>query len=351
MSDLNGKKVVVAMSGGIDSSVCAYILKQQGFEVVGVTGKMFNSPASDAICEKAKTVADKLGIEHQVLDLSQDFRTNVIEYFQNSYKKGYTPNPCIKCNKHIKWGKIFNWAMDEIGADFYATGHYAQIINKDNLFFLYPANDERKDQIYYLFELTQSQLARTLFPLSNRTKEEIKNIAFDLGFATKEEYKESQDVCFIPKTTHTQKYLVDLFGKKEGDFVLIDNGKRMGIHTGFYQYTIGQRKGVGIAYTEPLYVVEIDADQNIVYLGTKDKLYKQELKLSGFNLIDTTKGTSFEAYAKIRNNMPLQKVNVELKDEECILHFETPVSAITNGQAAVLYDIDDKHLIGGAWIG
>jgi len=348
----SGKKVVVALSGGIDSSVSAYLLKKEGFEVVGVTGIMFESEQSNAIALRAKNIADKLGIEHHVLNLSEDFKKNVTDYFENSYRQGFTPNPCIKCNKFIKWGKIFDWAKSEIGADFYATGHYARLVKKDGLYLLYPADDARKDQIYYLFELTQDKLSQTMFPLCGYTKEEIKKTAFELGFAQEKEYKESQDICFIPKTMNTQKYLLERFGKNEGDFVLINNDKRVGIHNGFYQYTIGQRKGVGVAYTEPLYVVDIDADKNIVYLGTREYLYKSELELHDFNFIDTTQGNEFEAYAKIRNNMPYQKVLVKTDGAGNVnLQFETPVSAVTNGQAAVLYDKNDKHLIGGAWIG
>ena len=171
------KKVAVLLSGGVDSSVTAFLLKQQGYEVIAVTGKMFCSSEAQQVVENAKNVADALGIEHFVYDASEEFKTQIIDYFENSYKNGETPNPCIMCNKKIKWGKIFDYAINKLGADYIATGHYADIKEKDGIFYLYPAKDEKKDQLYYLFELNQEQLSRTVFPLCNLEKSEIRKIA------------------------------------------------------------------------------------------------------------------------------------------------------------------------------
>ncbi len=351
VSENNKKKVAVALSGGIDSSVSAYILKQQEFDGVGITGMVRHSETLEVAAKKAAKIAEKIGIEHHILDLSDKFKQHVIDYFQQTYQRGATPNPCILCNKHIKWGAIFDFAMNTLGCDYYATGHYSKIEQKDGRYLLYPSDDADKDQIYYLFELSQEQLSKTIFPLSGYKKSEIKKIAFELGFADENTYKESQDVCFIPKTTNTQKYLSDLFGKKEGDFVEIHTKKRLGIHNGYYHYTIGQRKGIGIAYSEPLYVVDIDAEENIVYLGTRKDLFVSNLELHNLKFMDTPVNNEFSAFVKIRNNMPQQKAKVIMNGEhDCSIMFENPVSAVTKGQAAVLYDINDGHLIGGTWI-
>ena len=168
--DNNKKKIAaVALSGGVDSSVTAMILQQRGYEVIGITGKMVNTPAADKICENAKNVADKLGIKHYTLDVCDKFQKYVIDYFENSYKKGRTPNPCIVCNQFIKWGEIFDYAINTLGADVFATGHYADIRNIDGVYKLYPAKDEHKDQLYFLYRLGQKELSKTIFPLSSKT--------------------------------------------------------------------------------------------------------------------------------------------------------------------------------------
>ena len=210
MDMIGGKKAVVALSGGVDSSVAAFLLKQQGYEVIGLTGKMTNSPAADSVIENAKNVADSLGIEHYVYDASSLFKENVIDYFENSYRKGQTPNPCIMCNKFIKWGELFDFAVETLGADVYATGHYANIVSKDGMYKLYPASDEHKDQLYFLYKLTQKQLSKTIFPLSGYTKLEVREIAHDYNLPTKSS-KESQDICFIQKPMTSKKYLIDYF--------------------------------------------------------------------------------------------------------------------------------------------
>lgn len=349
MSNNKKGKVAVALSGGLDSSVTCHLLKEEGYEVVGVTAKMVNDENFEVVAQNAKNVADKIGIKHYVLDLSEDFKKNVINYFEESYKNGKTPNPCIICNKTIKWGRIFDFAIDELGADYIATGHYANIKSEDGIYKLYPASDPKKDQLYYLFELSQRQLSKTMFPLYGLVKEDIRRIAIENDLPSKSS-KESQDICFIKKPMTTKKYLIEKLGTKKGDFILAKTGEKLGKHEGFYQYTVGQRKGIGLAYSEPLYVARIDAEKNIVYLGVKEDIFESQVFLRDVSLYHPCEETSFEALIKIRYNMDFKKGLVEIKNKEAKITFEEPVSAITSGQAGVFYSAEDGHLIGGGWI-
>lgn len=343
------KKVAVLLSGGVDSSVTAFLLKQQGYEVIAVTGKMFCSSEAQQVVENAKNVADALGIEHFVYDASEEFKTQIIDYFENSYKNGETPNPCIMCNKKIKWGKIFDYAINKLGADYIATGHYADIKEKDGIFYLYPAKDEKKDQLYYLFELNQEQLSRTVFPLCNLEKSEIRKIAQENNLPSKSS-KDSQDICFIPKPMTTKKYLFEKFEEKSGDFILKSTGKKLGTHNGAWQYTTGQRKGIGIAYPEPLYVLGSDVEKNIVYVGVKDELYSHSLKIFDINFQSGQKLEKFDAEIKVRYNMPKENAKISKTEDGYFVEFGAPISAVTKGQALVIYDKNDEHLIGGGWI-
>lgn len=345
----NGKKAVVALSGGVDSSVAALLLKQEGYEVIGLTGKMVNSPSADIVIENAKTVADSLGIEHYVCDSTVSFQKNVVDYFENAYKNGFTPNPCIMCNKFIKWGELFDFAVNKLRADVYSTGHYANIVCENGSYKLYPAADEHKDQLYFLYKLTQEQLSRTVFPLSKYTKNEVRALAEKYNLPTKSS-KESQDICFIQKPMTTKKYLIEKFGVKKGDFRDILTDKKWGGHEGCYQYTIGQRKGIGIAAPYPLYVIKIDAQKNIVYVGREEDIYKNNLKIVDLNLIELKDENSvkeFDALVKIRYNMNAKKALVRLFDNFADIKFYEPVNSVTAGQAGVIYDIVDGHLIGG----
>ena len=343
------KKIAVALSGGLDSSVCCHLLKKQGYEVVGITAKMVDDDNFAQVVSNAKAVAEKLEIVHYVLDLTDDFKKDVIEYFEDSYKNGKTPNPCIVCNKTIKFGKILDFAINELGADKLATGHYAKITNENEIFKLLSAKDLKKDQLYYLFELTQEQLSRTIFPLADFVKEDIRKIAIENDLPSKSS-KESQDICFIKKPMTTKKYLIEKFGVKKGDFIHIKTGEKLGVHEGFYQYTTGQRKGIGIAYTEPLYVAKIDAANNIVYAGSKDDIYESEVNLRDIKIQCPTGETAFNALVKIRYNMDFVLGFVEISGSSARITFKEPVSAVTSGQAAVFYSHEEGHLIGGGWI-
>lgn len=343
------KKAAVLLSGGVDSSVTAFLLKQQGYDVVAVTGKMFCSAAAETVVQNAKNVADALGIEHYVCDVSDYFKENIIDYFETSYRKGETPNPCIVCNKKIKWGKIYDFAINELGVDFVATGHYANIKCEDGIYKLFPAKDERKDQLYYLFELNQAHLSKTLFPLSSYVKPEIRQIAADNNLPSKSS-KESQDICFIPKPMTTKKFLAEKFGEKTGDFILKSTGQKLGKHNGAWQFTTGQRKGIGVAFSEPLYVLGVDVPENIVYVGTKDELFQKDLTVSELIFQSGIIQEDFEADVKIRYNMPKVSAYIKKTAEGYAVNFAEPVSAVTKGQALVVYDKKDGHLIAGGWI-
>ncbi len=349
MTNNRKKLAAVALSGGVDSSVTALILQKQGYEVIGITGKMVKTPNAEIICQNAQNVADKLGIKLHILDVSNKFQTKVIDYFENSYKIGKTPNPCIVCNQFIKWGEIFDHATNTLGADIFATGHYAQIKNINGIYKLYPAKDEHKDQLYFLYRLGQKELSKTVFPLYEYEKAQVRQMAYDFDLPPKSS-KESQDICFIQKPNTTKKYLIDKFGTMPGDFVEISTGKKLGTHQGYYQYTIGQRKGIGIAAPYPLYVIDIDAEKNIVYLGKKEDDIRKSLVIENLNFSYPIEENEFDAMVKIRYNMHSKKAHVKILDDKAEITFYEPVNSITPGQAGVMYDINDGHLIGGGWV-
>lgn len=343
------KTVVVAMSGGVDSSVTALLLQQQGYKVIGLTGKMTDTASANTVVQNAKRVADMLGLELIVFNTIDRFQEKVIDYFVNSYKLGKTPNPCIMCNQHVKWGILFDYATEILDADYFATGHYADIRNIDGFYKLYPAKDEHKDQLYFLYRLNQKHLSKTLFPLYHYEKAQVKQIAKDFNLPPKDS-KESQDICFIQKPVTTKSFLIDKFGVKKGDFIDILTGKKWGEQEGAYRYTIGQRKGIGIAAPYPLYVIDIDAQKNIVYLGREDDNYRKTLKVVDLNWSYPIQKREFDAWVKIRYNMPHQKAHVSVFDDFVDIEFFEPVNSVTNGQSCVIYDLNDKHLIGGGFI-
>lgn len=343
------KKVAVALSGGLDSAVTAKLLLEKGYDVIGITARMTCSHDSDTVIENAKKVADTLGIEHYTLDAKDEFNKKVIEYFENSYKSGETPNPCIMCNKFIKWGVLFDYATEKLNADFIATGHYAQIIKDDKFYKLYPASDVKKDQLYFLFLLNQEKLSKTLFPLSGLKKSEVRELANKYNLPPKSA-KESQDICFIKAPMTTKKYLNNIFKTQPGNFVEKNTGRILGRHDGFWQYTIGQRKGIGIAAPEALYVTGLNPETNTVFVGYKNDLYAKELNLDNIFWSYTFEFESFQALIKIRYNMNAVEANIIKTDTGVKIIFKEPVSAVTKGQACVIYDIKDGHLLGGGFI-
>ena len=343
------KKIAVALSGGVDSSVAALLLKRQGFDVIGITAKTTNSPEAENIILNARNVASKLQIPFYEFNATKIFEEKVIRYFEEAYKIGETPNPCIMCNKYMKWGALFDFAIDELGADYMATGHYADIKELDGIFKLYPASDEHKDQLYFLFMLNQKQLQKTLFPLSSYIKIQVRQLVEENNLPSKS-WKESQDICFIQVQEKKKKYLNNILSPQEGKFIEKSTGKVLGKHTGFWQYTIGQRKGIGLAAPEALYVTDIDAKSNTVYVGYKKDLFSSSLILNNMNWTYPPEALRFKANIKVRYNMKSAPAKIIINTNEIIIKFDTPISAIAKGQACVLYDITDGHLIGGGFI-
>ena len=352
------KKVMIGMSGGVDSSVAAFLLQKESFEVIGATMKLYNNEDIDFVSEKtccslddvldAKSVCARLGIRHYTLNMTDDFKKEVIERFISAYQNGFTPNPCIDCNRYMKFSKMLHKAQ-ELDIDYVATGHYARIEKQGDRYILKKAVDLSKDQSYVLYSLTQEQLKVTKFPLGNYTKQQVREIAEENGFVNARKH-ESQDICFVPDGDYS-KFIEYYTGKTYpcGDFVDM-NGKRLGEHKGIIRYTIGQRRGLGLALPASMYVVEKDVDNNKVILGFNDDLFKKEVNVKNISFTACDGLDKPERLcAKIRYNQKEQPATVTQTDENHFtIVFDEPQRAITKGQAAVLYDGD--MVVGGGTI-
>ena len=354
------KKVAVGMSGGVDSSVAAYLLKEQGYDVIGVTMQIWQDEDPHAMAENggccglsavddARRVADMLDIPYYVLNFKQEFKTYVIDYFMDEYIHARTPNPCIACNRYVKWEALLNRAM-EFGCDYIATGHYARVIRLENgRYTLKKSAAVRKDQTYALYNLTQEQLSRTLMPVGEYDKDEIRQIAQDIGLLVAKK-PDSQEICFIPDHDYAS-YIEKESGKefKNGNFVDI-NGRVLGQHKGIIHYTIGQRKGLGLSLGAPAFVVDIRPDTNEVVIGTNEDTFHDKLVADRVNLmsIPQLQGEK-KVTAKIRYSHQGAPCTIYMEGtDKIICHFEEPVRAITPGQAVVFYD--DDIVVGGATI-
>lgn len=349
-------KVLLGMSGGIDSTVSAMLLLEQGYEVVGVTFRTFDSIKESCLAKEkgccsiesimeAKHNAQKMGFEHHIVDFRDTFKQCVIRNFIDEYMSGRTPNPCVLCNSHIKWGELVRVA-DELQCDYIATGHYARIEERDGHVYLAQAADTKKDQTYFLWMLTEEQLRRTIFPLGDLTKDQVRDIARQHGYIKLAEKRESQEICFIPDNDYRAFLRANVPDYNErvraGEYVDA-HGNVLGRHEGFVNYTIGQRKGLGIALGHPAYVTHIDALTNRVTLGTNEDLFATQLQYQVVREIRTVNDTAISARIRYRSQaVPVQKI-----DGNC-LSFAAPVWGITPGQSIVFYQ--DGLVIGGGII-
>ncbi len=349
------KKAIIAMSGGVDSGVAAYFMKDRGFDCVGATMKLHDGDLSyigDKTCcslddvEDAKAVARRLGMPHYVLNFKEDFEKKVIDKFIKTYEQGGTPNPCIDCNRFLKFEKLMN-TMYELGCDYVVTGHYARIEEKDGRFYLKKGIDSSKDQSYVLYSLTQEQLSHTLFPLGEYTKKEIREIAEREGFINAKK-RESQDICFVPDGDYAA-FIKKITGRKYPSGQFLDkDGNSLGTHSGIINYTIGQRKGLGVAAGHPVYVIKKDLGNNTVILGSNEDLFSDYLEAEDFNWIIEKPAGEISCFAKTRYNMKEQPCKVWIDKDRVCVKFDIPIRAITPGQAIVLYDGD--LVLGGGTI-
>ena len=350
------KKVLVGMSGGVDSAACVLLLQRQGYAVSGVTLQLHHYKDRPGTCgsaddiEEAARVAAQMGISHQVLDLCDLFRREVMGHFVSEYCAGRTPNPCLDCNRELKFGPMIDWALDH-GFDYISTGHYARVgfDAASGRHLLLRGVDAHKDQSYVLYSLTQDQLAHTQFPLGGMPKSETRAIAEAHGFVNAKKH-DSQDICFVPDGNYA-KFIEQHACKTypEGDFVDV-HGNVLGRHKGIIRYTIGQRKGLGLALKEPMYVMDVDIEKNQVVLGRNEDLFSKRLVANDVNLISISHiDAPIRVTAKVRYRHTEAPATVNpLPDGKIEVIFDEPQRAITKGQAVVLYDGD--IVVGGGTI-
>uniref|UniRef100_A0A7V3ZJI9 tRNA-specific 2-thiouridylase MnmA n=1 Tax=Dictyoglomus thermophilum TaxID=14 RepID=A0A7V3ZJI9_DICTH len=335
-------KVAVGMSGGVDSSTTAYLLKKEGYEVIGLT---MNIAYSDSI-KDAEKIAKYLNIPHFYVDLRKEFEEQIIKYFIDSYKSGYTPNPCTFCNRIIKFGLLLKKAQ-ELGAEYLATGHYVRKVwdEEKKVFLLKRARDLKKDQSYFLAYLTQEQLKRAMFPLGDLTKNEVRKLAEEIGLFVSDK-EESQDICFLPDRDY-RKFLSGYLVEKKGK-IITEDGVEVGYHDGVFSFTIGQRRGLRVALGKPVYVKKIIPEEGIVVVAEREKIFSREVYAKNVNYPSgMPREKELEVKAMIRYNMEPQPALLKiLSEEEIYLTFEEPQWAITPGQILVCYK-DDYVLCGG----
>ena len=352
--------VVVAMSGGVDSSTVAAMMKNEGYKVIGITLKLYNDTQqitqSKQCCAgqdimDAKRVADKLKIEHRILYYQNKFKEGVIDNFVESYLNGETPIPCVQCNQTVKFTDLFKEAKN-LDADALITGHYVKSITKDGINQMYRGKDSNRDQSYFLFNTTREQLNYLRFPLGGLLKDETRKIAKDLDLNVADK-PDSQDICFVPNGDYAsviQKFKPDSF--KKGNIKNL-SGEVIGVHDGIINYTIGQRKGIKIADKDPLYVIKIDANKNEIIVGTKENLIKKEINLKEVNLLtNNDKDFDNEIFVKVRSTGKLLKAKVDINNSEAKVNLLEDEYGIAPGQACVFYSKDSfgDKILGGGWI-
>lgn len=356
-------KVLVAMSGGIDSSLAAVLLHEQGYEVIGMTMKTWDYASSgggkketgccslDSIND-ARQIAVSLGFPHYILDIREEFGDYVIDHFTSEYVAGRTPNPCVLCNTHIKWDALLKRA-DMLGCEFIATGHYAHLKHENGRYFISKGIDKDKDQSYALWGVSQQSLSRTILPLSHLRKTEIREMATEHGFIDLVAKAESYEICFVPDNDYRgflKRRLPELESQVAGGEFVMQDGTVVGHHEGYPFYTIGQRKGLGIAMGYPIFVTDIDKETNRVILGVDTDLMKNAMTVNQLSLMkyDTLEGKKLEAVTKVRYKEPGTPSIITQLGDEMHVTFQEMVSAIAPGQAAVFYEGDD--VVGGGWI-
>jgi len=352
------QRVLVAMSGGVDSSLTAFLLKEQGYDVIGATMQLWREVGhgNPAEClgpdhiEDAKQVANHLSIPFHVVNLEEEFEREVIQYFCREYGEGRTPNPCVLCNKTIKFGAFFKRAQ-ELGADYLATGHYARLVydEKDKRFLLRKGCDKKKDQSYFLFALSQGQFSQTLFPLGEHHKDQVRKRVLQLGLRVHNK-PESQEICFIHEDSYHPFLWERLKGTVEPGPIMDREGNVLGNHKGIAFYTIGQRRGLGLAKGIPVYVIGIDRERNAIIVGEEKEVLADTFTVDSLNWIVSPKeGFPLSAQVKIRYNHPgAEAILTEISPDTLEVKFTTPQKAITPGQAAVFYD--GETVLGGGWI-
>lgn len=354
------KKALIAMSGGVDSSVAAYLMKEKGYDCIGATMKLFQNDdiglSKEHSCcsiddvEDARRVASALDIPFYVLNFSDNFKEKVVDHFVSCYENGMTPNPCIECNRHLKFEHLYNKAK-ELGYQHVVTGHYASIMYNQTTgrYELRKAADPTKDQSYVLYSMTQEQLAHTMFPLAHMTKEQVRELATSQDFINAGK-QDSQDICFVINGKYAD-FIEQYTGKKypEGDFVDLE-GNVLGRHKGIIRYTVGQRRGLGLSLKQSMYVVKVDPVSNTVVLGYNEDLFTDTLTANNINLISTTRlEGDVRLKARPRYNAKEAWATVTQLDDDTIrVVFDEPQRAITKGQAVVLYDGD--IVVGGGTI-
>ncbi|MFH1547961.1 MAG: tRNA 2-thiouridine(34) synthase MnmA [Candidatus Omnitrophota bacterium] len=351
---MSKKKVVIAMSGGVDSSVAAGLLVKANYEVMGINLKLFDTEEPGKCCgsqgaEDARTVCQKLGIPFYSFDYRQKFEEKVIKYFCLEYERGRTPNPCVVCNEEIKFGDLLQKAKT-LGADYMATGHYAKVgyDRKNERYLLKKGKDKKKDQSYFLFPLSQKQLEHTLFPLGDYTKDEVRQLAKKLGLKVHDK-PASQDICFIAGCDY-HKFLINHIGDTyKSGLIVNSNSEILGKHQGIPFYTVGQRKGLG-PHKKPMYVIHIVQQKNVIVIGEEKELYQDTLTAKNLNWIDIEKLTKpLKVKARIRYGSKESEAVISSTDKDLVkVKFNKPQRAITPGQAVVFYNKD--KVIGGGWI-
>jgi tRNA-specific 2-thiouridylase len=337
-------KVAVALSGGVDSSASAFLLKEADYEVVGIHACLWDSPHSEYQAHRAGNTCRILNIPYHQVDLQNEFESCVVDYFCREYHQGRTPNPCVACNQHIKFGLLLDKALS-LGADYLATGHYARVEHSSDRHRLLKAADVRKDQSYFLYTLTQEKLGHVLFPLGGHSKDEVKQMAKQAGLPATT--RSSQDICFISQKNYGY-FLNQRFPSTPGD-VVDTRGRKLGQHQGIAFYTIGQRHGLGLASGKPLYVIRIEPESNRIVLGHEEELYSQKLAAQKLNWISgKTPREPITVTDKIRYKSKEAEAVLFFRNGYIDVHFARPQKAVTPGQAIVFYNIDE--VLGGGII-